>query len=1447
MQTRAWRRAAAVIAICFFLSGFAGLAYQILWVRILALIFGATTLAISTVLTAFMGGLALGSFLGGRWADRVKRPLVLYGGLQIAIGVYGFLVPYIFQALTPLYRVVWANYHSNFWALSLLRFAVAALVLILPTTAMGATLPALSRFFARRREEVGFDIGRIYGLNTLGAVFGALAPAFVLIPFLGVGNSIVATALLSVCIGTVSILLGWRAVSPLDAEQPPRRTIEPTARKPRRDWRIAVVLGAFAVSGFVGMSYEIAYMRLISTVVPSTTYAFTIMLATFLIGLALGNLAGSYASRRSKNELFLMGAVQLFIGVAVYAGTTFFDELPYWFLLLQKPAFGTPNVSVLPLFATSAAVIFPPAVFLGAMFPLAIKFCTRDIRRVGRSVGSVAALNTIGAIVGSFAGAFVLLPALGLMNAFAFGMTLNLVVAIVLVVSSSARGSFKKIALAASILALVNVFAFRPAFDFAATVGRYGDLLAAGEVLALDRSQFRRWLVPPTLQVLAHEDGIEVGVTVTEAAAGHRSLLANGRAEGSTSSDMPTQVLAAGVPLAIAPTNKDVLIVGFATGTTVGSALNFPVSHVVTAELEPAMIEFSRFFRPVNGSPLDEVGRRLTLELNDARNLLLVDPRRYDVIISEPSNIFVSGITNLFSRDFYQLAKSRLKQNGLFCQWLQGYLASADLFRTILRTFDDSFDSVYVFQLGTFDYCLVGASGPLWIDADEVEKRISLPAVREDLRRVGIDSASELMATFLLGPDQVREFVAEGPQTINTDDNIYLELEAPKDYWMQGQGAANLAAILALSPGEYPHIKYPGGDEQRTKWLLDVAEWRSRRGHLDLAGRIAERALSLGFNARARSLLATLHLSRGNVEAALDEWDLILARDPDHVPTLLNYAEYTAATGGLDGALPLARRVLEVEPGNPLAHFYVGLDLYRWGDMSQAAANFEIAAADEQVLKTRPEVLYNLALTEMDPAVARYELAQNHLERHVQLSPGDATAWYHLGAAQYHTDAFDLALPTWQKAASIADQQAKEQRRRAATFWQNGDLVAAAAAYKRAIQLFGADATTHRELAQIVSRLGDVKEIVEAAQAAVEAFPDDSRAYLQLAAAYERSGQPAKALDNYRNAADLETNATASAQIERSIQALEKQFPELNAPSPEETPPGNQPPPNAREETPEVAALLEKAGASLDQGDAASAAQHARSAVELDPQNPRAHFYAGVALFSQDKIAEAALELEKAASDQPFVADQPALLYYLALSYLDKSLGKYSEAVPLLRKYIEKLPALYFSGERDAAIRAWERGYLLSVSHSMDLLQRARSALVVGDGISAEMLLNASVQAFRFNAAALLELATLRSAAGDHLGSVDALNQVVQISPADKRVYYNLAQEYEATGDIESAILNYKRYALLESDPHAAWDAGDKLAELRAKLPSQPFQVKSPWEGIPGVPAAELQDGYGWD
>jgi len=1408
-----------------------------------------------------MGGLALGSFLGGRWADRVKRPLVLYGGLQISIGIYGFLVPHIFQALTPLYRVVWANYHPNFWVFSLLRFAMAALVLILPTTAMGATLPALSRFFARRREEVGFDIGRIYGLNTLGAVFGALAPAFVLIPFLGVANSTAATALLSACIGIVSILLGWRAVSPLDAERPAGRTMPPAEEKPPRDWRIVVVLGAFAVSGFVGMSYEIFFTRLISTIVPSTTYAFTIMLATFLVGLGLGSLAGSYASRRTTNELFLMGAMQLFIGVSVYAGAALFKELPYWFLLLQKSAFGTRNVSVLPLFATSAAVIFLPAVFLGAMFPLVIKFCTRDIRRVGRSVGSVAALNTIGAIVGSFAGAFVLLPVLGLMNAFAFGMTLNLVVAIILVVSSSARGSFKKIALAASVLALVNVFAFRPAFDFVARVGNYGDLFAAGDGL-LDRARFRRWFAPPTLHVLAHEDGIEVGVTVTEAAAGHRSLLANGRTEGSTSFDMPTQVLAAGVPLAIAPANKDVLIVGFATGTTVGSALNFPISHVVTAELEPAMIEFSRFFRPVNGSPLDEVGRRLTLELNDARNLLLVDPRRYDVIISEPSNIFVSGITNLFSRDFYELAKSRLKQNGLFCQWVQGYRASADLLRVILRTFSGSFQSVYVFQLGPHDYFLVGAPAPLWIDADEVEKRISPPAVREDLRRVGINSASELTGTFLLGPDQVREFVAEGPQIINTDDDLYLELEAPKDYWMLGQGAANLALMLGLAPGEYPHIKYPGGDEQRAQWLIDAAEMQFRRAHLTLAQRIAERALSLRFNAAAHGLIARIHLANRDTQAAVDEWDLILSQEPDHIPTLLAYAGYAMQTGDFESALRFAQRALEAEPDNPLAHFYVGLDLYRGGNVDRALLHFEAAAADEEILEARPEVLYNLALCELDPNIAQYEAARRHLEHYLQLAPWDLTAWYYLGAAQYRTATLDEALASWRMGASLAASQAQAYRGQGSVSWQNGDLVAAVAWYKRAIDLFGVDAASHRDLEQAVWRLGDPNEIVTAAQSAVEAFPDDPNAHLRLAAAYEHTQQPALALKAYRDAADLEQNAAALDQIKKSIDVLKEKFPELVAsatpskddqavPVPHASPePGREPP--------EVAALLEKAVNSLQGGNPAAAEIDAMKAVELDPQNPAARFYAGLAFFAQKKVADAAREFEAAASHQSFPDQQPPLLYNLALCYLSRDLGRYADAVPLLRRYTKLHPgdmlaqyhlgaALFFSGDRDASITAWERGYLFSAARSVDLLQRARAALAQGDRFNAEMLLSASLQAFAYNPDALLELASLRSTVADHASAIDVLNRLVKFSPSDKRVYQSLAGEYEAMGNVEAAILNYRRYALLEADPDIARDIRDKLTELLARLPARPLQIRPPWEGIPGMETPSQTEGSsGW-
>ncbi len=1442
MEPRVWRRSAAFISACFFFAGFTAVVHHFVWFHTLSLVLGGAALT-----SALLVGIALGSFIGVRWADKAARPLLFYGALQLFIGLYlAVSAPLSVRAVTLLYSAVGSD--AGPLLLAIVRLAVAALVLILPAIAAGASLPALSRCFVRRRESAGtpegWRIGRLFALAAAGAALGALAPMFVLAPAMGIRSSGLLAASLNVAVGAIAVLLGRRTPAPEGRRPVPDATESPTHVEPR--WHAAIALAGLGIAALAASSYFAASRRFLASLVPATAYAFAILSATWLLGLAVGAVVGSHVGRESKNRLFLMGAAQLFAAVAAYAAIALYKELPYRFALLQEPAFGTSGVSAFPLLVVSAALVFLPATFAGAVFPLAIQSCTRDVRRVGAAVGSAVGVGALGCLTGFLAAPLVLLPELGLMSTFALSSALALALAVVLVVSSSARGFFKKIAVAASLLALVNVFAFRPDFDFFPAVGYYRSLLGVTEDTPRDLV-FRRRLIVPEAYALARRDGTRSSVAVIEGAGGHRSLLVDGRWDGSTSADMASQLLAAAVPFAVSPA-EEALIAGFITGATAGLALEFPDSRVAAADPEPAVIEFSRFFQPTNLSPLDDRDGRVTLRFNDLRNHLLVSDRLYDVIISQPGPPFAAGATHLFSAEFYKLARSRLKPDGLFCQRVRTSQTTAEAFAVMLRTFDHAFESVYVFQIGLSDYLFVGTREPLWIDADAMEERISGFVVRQVLARASISSPSELLATFLLGPQQVKEFLSRGPQIKNTDDNLWLALEAPKGFWLREPEADILSALLDLSPGEYPYIKYPGGDEQRVQWLIDAAEWRLRGGHLDLAQRIAERALSIGFDARVHDLLARLHLARGGAQAAEEEWGLILSRDPDHVPTLLARAGLAARTGDLESALPPARRVLELEPANSLAHFYVGVNLHRQGKIDDALTHFE-AAAREEAIRARPEILYSLAATELEPSVARYESARTHMGRYLQFVPMDYTAWYHLGAAQYVTASVQEAAASWRRAASLAGTLADSYLRRGAEAWSDGDLPTAAAAFKQAITLFGSDRNTHREMEQVVWKLGDSEEIVGAAQRAVEAFPDDPNVHLQLAAAYEHAEEPQPALESYRKAIELEENLTALAQIEKSVEALKSQFPELSD-SAVESEGETAGTPEPHRNSAEVTALLEKAKAALEAGDADSALQEARSALELDPQSPAAHFYAGLALFSLGEVSEAVVRFESALADEAFVEEQPALLYNLAVCYLNPDIARYEEAVPLLRSYLRERPAdhlanyhfgaaLYLSGQHDPAFRAWEKGYLLSVARSEDLLQRARAALAVGDRLGAEMLVNVSLQAFPFNAGSLTELATLRSAVGDHQAAVNALNRVVEVTPSDKRVYYSLAQEHEAAGDIEAAMLNYKRYAVLESDPSVARDVKHKLAQLRALLPPRPLQVRPLWEGVPGIAAPQ--------
>src|SRR5262245_20403919 len=439
-----------LIFVCFFASGASALVYEVVWLRWLVHLFGATTLAVSTILTAYMGGLALGSWLAGRWAAAVSRPLRAYGVLELAIAAYALALPVLLRGVVPGLRHLGATDVSSYAALSLGRFALAILVLALPTACMGATLPVLARFATPRLERLGGRVGRLYAVNTAGAGVGTAAAGLALLPAVGTSRTNQIAVALNLAVGVTAIAVGRRRVEPAAAAgelgQPAAGSpspVEPAARR-----AAIAALATIALSGALAMVYEVAWTRALALVLGSSVYAFTVMLVTFLVGLA----GGSYLLARRVDRLaepgLALGLVQLGIGIAALAGVWLLPDLPYLFLRLFGWSQARHDLLLAFQFLLSSALILVPALGSGAVFPICVRLTAPVVGAASRSVGNLYAINTVGAIAGSFAGGFVLLPTVGIHGTLLLAVLLDLASAFALFVALPTRRRAPRLAFA---------------------------------------------------------------------------------------------------------------------------------------------------------------------------------------------------------------------------------------------------------------------------------------------------------------------------------------------------------------------------------------------------------------------------------------------------------------------------------------------------------------------------------------------------------------------------------------------------------------------------------------------------------------------------------------------------------------------------------------------------------------------------------------------------------------------------------------------------------------------------------------------------------------------------------------------------------------------------------------------------------------------------------------
>jgi len=952
----------------FFLSGIAGLVYEVVWARLLERVMGATVYSITTVLTVYMAGLALGSYLAGKMIDRRDDPLRVFGFLEGAIGVYCLLVPAIVAATIPIYRAAYQSFDATFHTFSLVRFLISGLVLIIPTTLMGATLPVLSRYFTTRYDSLAQTVGGLYAVNTFGAVVGSFIAGFLLMPLLGIMGTIVVAAAINIVVAGVVLVLhargsragarekgakvsgagkkkhrdrakrgGGKRSKNRAADDKARAAAEGAKRKATpadrgkrvpADRVLAFVLVAFALSGFAAMVYQIAWMRTLSLVIGSSVYAVSLTLTAYILGLALGAALFSRFIDRTKDLLATMSGLEIGIGAAALIVVPILGRLPLMMIGVIRNYGGSFGALMAAEFFIVFLVVLVPTVLMGAVFPTVIKLFTKRVETVGRSVGDAYAANTVGAIVGSFAGGFLLIPSLGIQGAISVAVVVNIAVGIALVFLSPVARKTMKLAVAAIGIVVLTIFlTLVPDWDpviMASGGYLYADMYAE-QAQSWDMS--REDAVRLFGKILYHKEGVATTVTVRQARS-DLYLQSNGKTEASTGPDMRTQKLLAHAPMLLHPDPKNVLVIGLASGVTSGAALRHPIEKIDSVEIAPAMIEVAgTFFAEANQNCLADPRHRVIVE--DGRNHVAFTDEKYDVIISQPSNPWIVGISNLFTKEFFELARDRMNPGGVVGFWFQAYNMTPDEFRMIVHTFHEVFESASIWELDPgADYMLIGAVGEMSLDWGRLTERLADPEIGGDLESIGVTSPFDYTGFFVMNRTTIPAYVGDAP--IHTDNGLELEFSAPKSMYL----TSKTEQLAALSE----HRRPPTGI------LTGLPEGEARD---EIIEAVRSRAV-------ARKLLADglVAEGEGRSQEALEAYSMANEASPDEreIDEALSRLLCGVAGGHVrnqeyETALPYYLAAVDAGPSFPQPRCLLGSAYVRLGRLDEAEA--ELVAALE--------------------------------------------------------------------------------------------------------------------------------------------------------------------------------------------------------------------------------------------------------------------------------------------------------------------------------------------------------------------------------------------------------------------------------------------------------------------------------------------------------------------
>ena len=735
-----------VLWVLLFFSGVSSLVYQVVWARMLTVVFGTTLLATSTVLSAFMAGLALGSWVLGRYIDRCKHPLRIFAALEAGIGLFALFFPSISANLGNAYGAL-VGLQGNFYLFSLARFGLCFALLLIPTALMGGTLPVVAKFAVRRLSRLGGRIGQIYAINTLGAVVGVLAATFGLMEGLGLQGTTQAIAVVNFLVAGAAWLWG---------RQRSVEVGEGAAKKTSHSDRVLWgVLAGFALSGFAALGYEVAWMRLLMVSFSfNSHYEFSIVLVAFLSGLALGGWLGSRLLTRRADLLSIFVGVQFLIGACGALSVLAFAHLS----VLVEPIQRADSwwVSRTGVFFTAVAIMLLPTVAMGVIFPLVGQIYTRQLARLGRGIGDIGAVNSLGAVGGAFVTGFVLIPLLGTEWSVKVLAALNGLVGLTIALISQQRKWLVWSGAAGLALLLV---------------------LVPSDVL-------RRIAEPAAVnrELVFYQEGAEGVITVEQQTDGFRKMALNGGGQVPTDySSLQIFRLLGHLPLLLHPDPQEVLVVSLGGGIALGGAAQYEPRRITCVELVPEVIDAARaHFGEFNHHVLENpTAWNIELVIDDGRNFLLSSRDTYQIITGDATHPTSADSWVLYTKEFYELCRARLSADGIMAQWLPFHGLPPDDYQTIVRTFQHVFQHATLWRSNNYSI-MVGTMQPLAIDWERLKKKMAPPRVHRSLEGIDLGNAFALLNSLVMDEVALRRYVGEGP--LNTDDHPYISFVSPKGY-----------------------------------------------------------------------------------------------------------------------------------------------------------------------------------------------------------------------------------------------------------------------------------------------------------------------------------------------------------------------------------------------------------------------------------------------------------------------------------------------------------------------------------------------------------------------------------------------------------------------------------------------------------------------------------------